>query len=49
MTERAAPAYCPFCGEEDLRPHEHGHGALHCQGCARVFTVHFVGLAGVAS
>lgn len=20
--ERAAPMYCPYCGDEDLRPHE---------------------------
>ena len=24
---RAVPFYCPFCGEEDLRPHEDAHGA----------------------
>ena len=22
MSERAAPFYCPYCGDEDLRPHE---------------------------
>ena len=24
----AVPFYCPFCGEEDLRPHEDTHGGL---------------------
>ncbi|MER5453346.1 MULTISPECIES: hypothetical protein [unclassified Micromonospora] len=41
---RAAPLYCPYCGEEDLRPSETGHGAWECHGCARVFTVRFTGL-----
>jgi transposase-like protein len=22
MTERASPFYCPYCGDEDLRPEE---------------------------
>jgi hypothetical protein len=41
---RAAPQYCPYCGEEDLRPHEDVHGAWECRSCARVFSVRFVGL-----
>jgi transposase-like protein len=41
---RAAPMYCPYCGEEDLRPSEEGHGAWECHGCARVFSVKFLGL-----
>jgi ribosomal protein L37AE/L43A len=41
---RAAPLYCPYCGEEDLRPHEDSHGAWECRACTRVFTVKFVGL-----
>ena len=44
---RAVPFYCPFCGEEDLRPHEatHGaHGAWHCRACTRVFSLKLVGL-----
>ncbi|MER7890562.1 hypothetical protein ABTX15_12130 [Micromonospora sp. NPDC094482] len=41
---RAAPLYCPYCGEEDLRPSEAGHGAWECHACVRVFTVKFTGL-----
>ncbi|MCY7342172.1 MAG: Insertion element protein [Pseudonocardia sp.] len=51
MTDaRAVPFYCPFCGEEDLRPHEqepaaHGTGgAWHCRSCTRVFSLKLVGL-----
>ena len=41
---RSAPLYCPYCGEEDLYPHEASHGAWECHSCARVFTVKFNGL-----
>jgi predicted RNA-binding Zn-ribbon protein involved in translation (DUF1610 family) len=48
MTDaRAVPFYCPFCGEEDLRPHADEHGASlgwHCRSCTRVFTLKLVGL-----
>ena len=43
--QRAVPFYCPFCGEEDLRPHEGVHGSWHCRSCTRVFTLKLVGLA----
>ncbi|MGW5052302.1 Insertion element protein [Actinokineospora sp. NPDC004072] len=44
MTERAVPYHCPFCGEEDLRPHDEPPGSWACWGCRRVFTVKFAGL-----
>lgn len=43
MTERAVPFYCPFCGDEDLRPHEETHGSWHCRACTRVFGLRFLG------
>ncbi|MFC7327310.1 hypothetical protein [Marinactinospora rubrisoli] len=53
MSERAAPYYCPYCGDEDLEPHEatgeHGAGyAWACRACARVFQVRFAGLRAAA-
>ncbi|GLU48956.1 hypothetical protein [Nocardiopsis ansamitocini] len=53
MSERAAPYYCPYCGDEDLEPHEgdgeKGSGyAWACASCARVFRVKFVGLRAAA-
>jgi predicted RNA-binding Zn-ribbon protein involved in translation (DUF1610 family) len=42
--QRAVPFYCPFCGDEDLRPHEDQHGAWHCRSSARVFSHKLVGL-----
>lgn len=44
MSERAAPQYCPYCGDEDLRPEPTNHRSWHCRSCARVFEVAFVGL-----
>jgi ribosomal protein L37AE/L43A len=46
--ERAVPFYCPYCGEENLRPHEDTHGAWECRGCARVFSLKFLGLSAAA-
>lgn len=49
MSERAAPFYCPYCGDEDLRPSEEeaprGTGATwECSACNRAFTLAFRGL-----
>jgi len=44
MSERAAPFHCPYCGDEDLRPSEAGHGAWECHGCRRAFQLKFLGL-----
>jgi predicted RNA-binding Zn-ribbon protein involved in translation (DUF1610 family) len=54
MSERAAPFYCPYCGETDLRPSEarpdtpRGAGAAgldwDCHSCNRAFTLSFLGL-----
>jgi ribosomal protein L37AE/L43A len=42
--ERVVPYFCPYCGDEDLRPSEEGHGTWECRACARAFAVRFVGL-----
>ena len=49
MSERAAPQYCPYCGDEDLRPEEGGHRRWSCRSCRRVFEVAFVGLLAFGS
>ncbi|WP_329563156.1 hypothetical protein [Kitasatospora sp. NBC_01266] len=50
MSERAAPFYCPYCGDEDLRPSaEGGHGAWECASCRRAFQVKFLGLLSASS
>jgi len=42
--ERAVPYYCPYCGDEDLRPLGTTPGAWHCRSCTRSFSVRFLGL-----
>ncbi|MFE0188562.1 hypothetical protein [Streptomyces sp. NPDC059008] len=49
MSERAAPFYCPYCGDEDLRPSEEGSvrgegAAWECRACSRAFRLKFLGL-----
>ncbi|MCZ3386741.1 MAG: hypothetical protein LH630_07200 [Actinomycetia bacterium] len=46
---RMAPHYCPYCADQDLRPHEQGHTAWECRGCLRVFSLTFAGISGVTS
>lgn len=43
MAERAAPFYCPYCGEEDLEPLEQ-EGAWFCRDCVRSFQLKFLGV-----
>jgi len=48
MSERAAPFYCPYCGDEDLEPTEGGThttgAAWFCRACARAFALKFLGI-----
>ncbi|MGY2874624.1 putative RNA-binding Zn-ribbon protein involved in translation (DUF1610 family) [Marmoricola sp. URHA0025 HA25] len=53
MSERAVPFHCPYCGDENLWPHEpaagdraestSGHGAWECRSCLRAFKVSMIG------
>jgi predicted RNA-binding Zn-ribbon protein involved in translation (DUF1610 family) len=49
-TARAVPFFCPFCGEESIRPWgddpDAGHGDWRCDDCSRVFTLKYRGLTG---
>lgn len=44
MSRRAVPFYCPFCGEQDLRPDEAGAAVWRCESCERRFELAFVGV-----
>ena len=49
MSGRAVPFHCPFCGDEDLRPHlpedgGEGHGQWECRACLRAFKLNLIGL-----
>ncbi len=52
MSARAVPFHCPYCGNEDLRPHEavdasgevtSPHGTWDCRGCLRAFSLTMIG------
>jgi transposase-like protein len=43
MTQRAVPFYCPYCGDEDLRPLGDRHGAWWCQSCRRAWQLKMLG------
>ena len=49
MTERAIPFHCPYCGDEDLRPHVpedesvSAHGTWECRSCLRAFRLSMIG------
>lgn len=43
-TPRAVPFYCPFCGEQDIRPME--ETGWTCESCARSFEIQLLTLGG---
>jgi ribosomal protein L37AE/L43A len=43
---RAVPFYCPFCGEQDLRPAD--PSGWTCRSCERVFELALVRIGGDA-
>jgi transposase-like protein len=47
VTTRAVPFYCPFCGEQDIRPDDAGVQAWRCDSCARGFELTAVKVGGV--
>ena len=40
----ASAFYCPYCGEENLRPVPEPHGAWRCSDCLRTFAVTLIGI-----
>ena len=44
MSARAVPFHCPYCGDENLWPHqEGGHGSWECRSCLRAFSLKMLG------
>ena len=43
-TPRAVPFYCPFCGEQELRPAD--PSGWRCEVCERVFELQLVAIGG---
>jgi hypothetical protein len=46
--ERQVPFYCPYCGDEDLRPAGPASGGWRCGSCARGFELRFAGITPAA-
>jgi ribosomal protein L37AE/L43A len=36
------PFFCPYCGDEGLRPHGEQHGEWQCEACRQVFLLRAV-------
>ena len=54
MTQRAVPFHCPYCGDQDLWPHEADgggstHGEWECRSCLRAFSLKMLGLVRPSS
>jgi transposase-like protein len=45
VTGHAPPFYCPYCGDEDIRPFGERHGDWRCGACRRVWALRYVGVA----
>jgi transposase-like protein len=41
---RGIPFHCPYCGDENLRPSEEGHGSWECHACLRAFSLKMLGM-----
>jgi hypothetical protein len=39
MTAHAPPFFCPYCGEEDIRPFGDRHGEWVCGSCRRAWAL----------
>lgn len=44
MSERAQAFHCPYCGDENLRPHTADAGSWECHSCLRAFSLKMLGL-----
>lgn len=38
--------HCPYCGDEDLRPHDPTPGSWECRSCLRAFSLRMLGMIG---
>jgi transposase-like protein len=48
MSGRQIPFHCPYCGDENLWPHQSdespGHGEWECRSCLRAFALRGLGM-----
>ncbi len=43
VTPRAQPFYCPYCGEQDIRPDDRP-GVTRCYLCGRLWRLEYLGI-----
>ena len=48
MSHASAPFFCPYCGDESLRPYGETHGEWRCESCRRAFALRTVKQAPAA-
>jgi transposase-like protein len=41
------PFFCPYCGDESIRPYGETHGEWRCESCRRAFALRTVRQAPV--
>jgi ribosomal protein L37AE/L43A len=44
----SSPFFCPYCGDETLRPYGETHGEWRCESCRRAFALRTVKQSAVA-
>ena len=42
MSGHRSPFYCPYCGDEAIRPYGEAHGEWQCESCRRAFALRTV-------
>ena len=42
MSGHRSPFYCPYCGDEAIRPYGEAHGEWQCESCRRAFALRAV-------
>lgn len=47
MSHGSVPFFCPYCGDEEIRPYGETHGEWRCESCRRAFALRTVKQAPV--
>jgi ribosomal protein L37AE/L43A len=42
VSHASSPFFCPYCGDESLRPYGETHGEWWCESCRRAFALRAV-------
>jgi ribosomal protein L37AE/L43A len=42
VSRHQTPFFCPYCGDESIRPYGEAHGEWVCESCRRAFALRSV-------